>query len=329
MGVKARHASTRSTLRKGVDGVVVRMRGAYSPPVRIALATQRDLPDWEQDDLPFHAALRELGVDLHRPIWDDPEVKWHGYDGCLIRTTWDYMDKAEAFRAWAERVDERIPLFNPAAVVRWNLDKRYLRTLERRGVPHMPTVWIEPGAPIDVAQTMRARGWSRGFLKPVVGCSAQGTLRFSDTPAELADAQQHLESRLQGSGTGMMLQPYLASVERDGEVSALFFDGVLSHGVRKVPVPGDYRVQDDYGASDEPYTFTESELALATHARETAESILGLSGPLLYARADFLRADDGTLRITELELIEPSLFFRHDPAAPMRLARALVQRLGG
>ncbi len=293
--------------------------------MRIALATQRELPGWEKDDRPLHAALDELGVELVQPVWDDPEVDWRRFDGCLIRTTWDYMQKAEAYVAWAQRVGEMIPLFNPARVVRWNLDKHYLRELEDEGIPHLPTVWIEPGAPIDVAETMRARGWSRGFLKPVVGCSAQGTLRFADSPGELADAQQHLESRL-GQGA-MMLQPYLDTVETAGEVSALFFDGRLSHGVRKIPVRGDYRVQDDYGAADEPYRFEGEELALAIRTREAAERRLGLGSPLLYARADFLRRPDGALTVTELELVEPSLFFRHDAEAAGRLARALVERV--
>lgn len=296
--------------------------------MRIALATQRDLPGWEKDDRPFHAALELIGMEVHHPAWDDPEVDWNTFDACLIRTTWDYMAKAEAFRTWAGRVDHHIPLFNPAIVVRWNLDKRYLRALEEAGVPHMPTQWIEPDAPIDVASTMKSRGWHRGFLKPVVGCSAQGTLRFDDAPSDLQRAQAHLESQMATTGHGMMLQPYLPSVETAGEVSALFFDGHFSHGVRKVPVAGDYRVQDDYGASDEPYTFSGAELALATHVRETAERLLGLTRPLLYARADFLRADDGALQITELELIEPSLFFRHDKRAPMRLAQALQRRVG-
>lgn len=293
--------------------------------MRIALATQSDLPGWEKDDRPFHAALRARGVDVVEPVWDDAKVNWSDFDGCLIRTTWDYMQKAEAYAKWADRVAAQIPLFNPAPVVQWSLDKRYLAALEQAEIPHLPTVWIEKGQPIDVAATMRDRGWKRGFLKPVVGCSAQGTLRFDDTPGGLADAQVHLEASLES--VGMMLQPYLETVETQGEVSALFFDGALSHGVRKIPVAGDYRVQDDHGASDEPYTFTSQELAVAERTRRAAETLLGLEVPLLYARVDFLRREDGGLTLTELELIEPSLFFRHDATAPDRLARALISRL--
>lgn len=294
--------------------------------MRLALATQRNLPEWEKDDRPLHEALRRRGMDVVLPAWDDPEVDWSSFDGCLIRTTWDYMNKADAYVAWAERVGAQIPLFNPAPVVRWSLDKRYLAQLEADGIPHAPTVWVAENERIDVGETMRGRGWGRGFLKPVVGCSAQGTLRFDTTAASLERAQRHLESATAG-GLGMMLQPYLETVETEGEVSALFFDGQFSHGVRKVPVSGDYRVQDDYGASDEPYRFTDEELALAVRTREAAERRLGLDAPLLYARADFLRATNGSLSVTELELVEPSLFFRHDDGAADRLAGALLRRL--
>ncbi len=88
-----------------------------------------------------------------------------------------------------------------------------------------------------------------------------------------------------------------------------------------LPVPGDYRVQDDFGASDEPYTLDAAELALG-------REIVGLvQERLLYARVDFLRDDQGQLRLNELELVEPSLFFRHAPRAAEQLARVLLRAL--
>ena len=104
-------------------------------------------------------------------------------------------------------------------------------------------------------------------------------------------------------------------------MSAIFIDGSFTHAVRKVPVPGDYRVQDDFGASDEPTELSPDQLDLA-------RSILDcVDGNLLYARTDFLRDEAGSLRLTELELVEPSLFFRHGPHAGERLADALLARL--
>ena len=144
---------------------------------------------------------------------------------------------------------------------------------------------------------MRELGWKRGFLKPVVGATARETLRFASDHEGLAQAQAHVERLLPDEA--LMLQPYLQSVETDGELSALYFDGEFSHGVRKVPVPGDYRVQDDFGASDEPYTFTEGEVSALGSILRALDVVLHSKfqqeEPLLYARIDVLRDGNGGL----------------------------------
>lgn len=296
-----------------------------APRMRLALATCRSLPDWEVDDRPLREALRDLGAVVEEPAWDDSGVDWRSFDACLIRTTWDYMERRDEYVAWAERAGAATYLFNPAAVVRWNTHKSYLRALEDLGVAIVPTEWLPQGAPSAVGELASRRGWSRAFLKPVIGATARETLRFATDREGLRAAQEHADRLLPTEG--LMLQPYLDRVETDGEVSAIFVDGELTHGVRKVPVAGDYRVQDDFGARDFPYPFADHERALAEKVVATAERVLDLAGPLLYARADFLRGPEGELLLTELELVEPSLFFRHAPAAAGRLAAALLRRL--
>lgn len=297
--------------------------------MRIALATRSNLPDWEVDDRHLHAALDSLGVAFERPVWDDPAVDWSGFDAVLLRTPWDYQDKLPAFMAWVQHVASLTRLFNPAPVVAWNVHKHYLRDLEDAGVPIAPTVWLARGTRADVAAIVRARGWQAGFLKPCVGATARETLRFRTGDAGLAAAQGHVDRLLPDED--LILQPYLSSVETRGEWSAVFLDGRLSHCVRKVPVPGDYRVQDDFGASDQQYQPSTAELELA---HRTMAVLTGAQGPcpaggvpLLYGRTDFLWQDDGSCVLTELEVVEPSLFFRHRPDAGMDLARALLARL--
>ena len=287
--------------------------------MRIALATCSNLPDWEVDDRPLHDALRQRDVDIAEPAWDDESVNWSDFDTVLIRTTWDYVDKIGAFVAWAQRVAQHTQLFNPPNIVHWNTNKTYLRELEEKGAPAIPTVWISPDDDADIASIMKERNWSRAFLKPVVGASASGTLRF--TADETDAAQTHLTDHLARDMT-MMLQPYVATVETEGEYSGIYIDGALAHGVQKVPVPGDYRVQDDYGASDKPWSPADDE-------RAVMDQIMRAAGAkdLLYARVDLLRNDIGELMLTELELVEPSLFFRHGPNTPDLLADALLQRL--
>jgi hypothetical protein len=277
--------------------------------MRLALATCATVPSWEVDDRPFHADLAALGVDVTHAAWDDPSVDWSRFDRVLIRTTWDYQERRDAFVAWAERIP--VPLFNPAPIVRWNTHKSYLRDLESRGVPVIPTEWLATGSRPDIAALCRARDWRRAFLKPCVGATARETLRFD---AGDPRAQAHADRLL--AREDLMLQPYLDRVETDGELSAIFIDGELTHAVRKIPVKGDYRVQDDWGAKDGPVDFPDAALA-----RRAVDAV---GAKLLYARADFLVAPDG-LRLTELELVEPSLFFRHARHAAMKLAAAITR----
>jgi glutathione synthase/RimK-type ligase-like ATP-grasp enzyme len=299
--------------------------------MRIALATCRSLPPHERDDLPLLAALRERGVEVEQLVWDDDAVEWSRFDAVLLRSTWDYQDMHAQFLAWAERVAGCTRLFNPAPLVAWNTHKQYLRELEQHGVPLADTVWFAAKLDHDLAASVRARGITRGFLKPLVGANARSTLRFDATnPTELAAAQDHLTSLTQR--VDMMLQPYLTSVEREGELSGIFFDGVLSHAVRKVPAAGDYRVQDDWGAHDEPVVLEPEALAVceqtfAGMAARFRQRGWDIALPLLYARVDLLRNDGGRWVLNELEIVEPSLFFRHGPMAAHTLARALLSRL--
>lgn len=320
--------------------------------MRIALATCSNLPDWEVDDRPLVTALERRGVEVAEPVWDDSAVDWSRFDACLIRTTWDYMERPDEYLAWAERVAAVTRLFNPPGAVRWNLHKRYLRDLEERRIPTVPTVWLPRGSRPEIADILAERGWRRAFLKPTVGATARETLRFDADREGVARAQAHADRLLPSEG--LMLQPYLARVETEGERSAIFFqissqDGsgrlALSHAVVKRPVPGDYRVQDDFGATDAPVTLEprELEVARATAALVERAGLWNAGEPgdgdrLLYARVDLLRGDpqrdgespDGETEVfvSELELVEPSLFFRHAPEAAEALTGALLRRLG-
>ncbi|MHC5114298.1 MAG: ATP-grasp domain-containing protein [Planctomycetota bacterium] len=287
--------------------------------LRVALPTCENLPSWEIDDRPLHEALAVRDVAVERPAWTDDTVDWSAYDACLIRTTWDYQERLDEFLAWVRATAERTRLFNPLAIVEWNTHKSYLRDVAERGFPTAPTVWLDRGRRVELAGVLADHGWERGFLKPAVGATARETMRFAATGAELASAQEHLDRLLPGED--MLLQPYLARVETEGERSAIFVDGEMTHSVRKIPVPGDYRVQDDFGASDEPVELTEAEL-------DVAHGLMSSIGDgLLYGRVDMLADDGGAPCVTELELVEPSLFFRHAPHAAEHLADALLRRI--
>lgn len=287
--------------------------------MRIALATCAKLPDWEVDDQPLFDALVERGVEIAHPAWDDPHINWANFDACLIRTTWDYAEKRDEFVHWAEEAAKVTHIFNEPKIIRWNTHKSYLRDLQKLGAPIPPTIWCDHGTQVDIQQVLGKQGWNRAIIKPVIGASARETLRFNSEASDLKLAQTHIDRLLQAES--VMIQPFLGRVETEGELSAIFIDGQFTHAVRKIPVPGDYRVQDDFGASDEPAILKEPDYALAKQILSFVDA------DLLYARVDFLIDDDGGLLLSELELVEPSLFFRHGPQAARNLAEALCQRV--
>lgn len=282
--------------------------------MNIALVSCDNLPGWEVDDQPLIEALEAKGATVHCPAWTE-EVDWNLFDISIIRTTWDYHSRKDAFLAWCQKVPR---LYNNAKIVEWNTHKSYLRELEHQGVAIAPTIWVKSGEKIDINHAMDKFNAERGFIKPQVGACASDTLRFNMD--ELETAQEFLESN---SHQDMMVQPYLESVETVGELTAVFIDGEFTHGVQKIPVMGDFRVQDDFGASDMPYSFTPVEI-------ETMERTLDyvpMHEELLYARFDYLRDNGGKLVLNELELVEPSLFFRHSKNSALLFADAIINRV--
>ncbi len=119
-----------------------------------------------------------------------------------------------------------------------------------------------------------------------------------------------------------MIQPYLPSIETEGETSLLFFGGKLSHVVEKRPVPGEFRVQVQYGggyvALPEPPT---DALALAER------TLAAIGEDLLYARIDMARGPDGGWLLMEAELIEPDFYLGTSPEGGKRFAEAVRARL--
>ena len=93
---------------------------------RVAIATCAELPELADDEPMLLDALRVRGVDAAPAVWDDDSVDWGAYDLVVIRSTWDYAARRAEFVNWAERVPR---LLNPAEVIRWNTDKRYLAEL--------------------------------------------------------------------------------------------------------------------------------------------------------------------------------------------------------
>ena len=274
---------------------------------RVALATSSALPDLWDDDAALPGALAALGVDAVPAVWDDAAVDWASYDLVVVRSTWDYTWRREEFLAWADAVPR---LANPAAVLRWNTDKRYLGELAAAGVPVVPTTYVAPGE----AHVVPAH---EHVVKPTVSAGARDTARF----AAGEDSTAHAAALL-AAGRTVMVQPYQAAVDEAGETSLLAFLGELGHAARKAPVLVP-TLADSLAVEVTPREPSPAELAVARQVL----AALPFDAPLLYARVDLVPGPDGPL-LLELEVTEPCLFLQQAPGATERFAAAVVSCLG-
>jgi glutathione synthase/RimK-type ligase-like ATP-grasp enzyme len=283
----------------------------------VALVTSAALPDLYEDDHLLVAALRELGVDPRPTVWSDAGVDWMGFDALVIRSPWDYFVRLREFRAWLDaRIASGVLMMNDASVLDWNFDKKYLQDLATAGVSLVPTIVVPRGSRPDVAELARARGWDDIVVKPTVSGGAYRTHRFRTEDADRFrdEIGTTLEDR------GVLIQPFLPEIQKDGELSLLFFDGVFSHAVRKRPAAGDYRVQFQYGGTSEAI---EPRPEWISGARACIEAAPALP---VYARVDGV-IHDGQFLLMELEVFEPLMFLSRDPQAATRFARAIRSRL--
>ena len=264
-------------------------------------------------DLPLLlAAAHGRGVVADISVWDDPAVDWSSYDAVIVRSCWDYVSRREEFLAWADRVPG---LHNSAQVLTWNTDKVYLKRLGASGVPIIETRW-------DVAPGDDIGDHGEWVVKPTVSAGSRDTARWSTA----AEVWEH-SAALVAAGRTSMTQPYISSVDDEGETAMLYFSGQFSHAIRKGPllVHGEGVRQDrDSRETISPRAPSPDQREIADLVLATTVSLLGLDAPPLYARVDLLTGGDGSPVLIELELAEPSLFLTHSEGAAERLVDAAI-----
>lgn len=299
-------------------------------PKRVGLATCSVLPDLDADDRPLVPALAGRGVTAEPVVWDDPDVDWAEYDLVVVRSTYDYSPRRDQFVEWARSVPR---LANSADVISWNTDKTYLQALDAAGVPVIPTIWLDPERHLSKrAIHTRMPAFGDFVVKPVVSAGAKDTGRYQPvSSASRALAIQHAKSLLD-DGRAVMIQPYVTSVDTQGETCLIFVDGEMRHSVRKnALLTGPSRPTQGLYAQEKmrPVEATDAEIDVARRALTVAHEKLGVEQPFLYARVDLVGREDSPA-VIELELTEPSLWLKHDGGAGTAeaLADAIVARLG-
>ena len=291
----------------------------------VALVTARAARGLDEDMPPLLAAFAAAGADAEIVDWDDPRADWGRFDAALLRSAWDYTERLGEFLAWVGRAAAHTRLLNPEPVVRWNSDKHYLNALADAGVPVVASQFIEPAEPDPAAVLARfvaAHEVGEFVVKPAVGAGSRDARRHPR--ARQAQMLEHVRPLLRAR-RAVLVQPYLESVERDGETALIYIAGAFSHAIRKGPLlPA--------GGAATQALFAPEEITARRPAEEelaVAERILAALPfePLLYARIDLIRDGQGLPRVLELELTEPSLFLTHGPGSAARLAEAALSRV--
>ncbi len=274
-----------------------------------------DHPDEETlfaEDFKLIEALELQGLSAERVSWRRSDEDWSRYDCVLVRSTWDYIDDYELFLQTIGEIEASgARLLNPRQVIQWNSSKRYLGELMSLGASVVPSLILEDGdwSAAEV-QSILAHGESELIVKPLVGVGAFQLRRFTDV---------HDMDKVRRSGEldyPVMVQPFLSSIQSEGEWSFVFGGQQFLYSVLKVPTKGDYRVQVMYGARTLPRKPSDDDLAAARAVLEKVPYQTHL------ARVDMVRMPSGNLALMELELIEPQLYLFDVPEAAQILAEA-------
>jgi glutathione synthase/RimK-type ligase-like ATP-grasp enzyme len=236
----------------------------------------------------------------------------------VIRSVWDYHYRYEEFLDWLSLLERKnVRVFNSVSALRENCNKIYLLKLQEMGVPLVPSVFCRSGETFsqDLSALFEAFKCEELIVKPLVGASSYHIEKIDKT------TQMDFIVYSQDNPCGFIVQKFIPEVLQEGEVSLVYFNGVFSHAVRKKPVQGDFRVQDDYGGT---FEYFEPHLDLRQRADDIARC---LPSDLLYARIDCLWSTS-MFYLMEIELVEPILYL-HDAQCRRRFIDALISRCVG
>jgi glutathione synthase/RimK-type ligase-like ATP-grasp enzyme len=279
----------------------------------IVIATCTAWPELGASDRRLAGALEARGHDVAAAPWNAGFAPFADAAAIVIRATWDYHEAPGAYLAWLERLDPH-RTFNPPSLIRWNLEKTHVLDLARRGatVPRTLAVAADPAA---IGNALDTLGLSHAVIKPLVGASGFGVERVTrgDEAAALKRA------RAAKTTDRVLVQEFLPAIA-GGELAGVFFDGVFSHTLRRVPAAGEFRINSRYGgrmhaADVPPDVVAQMERVLALVPERP-----------LYARVDGV-VQDGRFVVMEVEVNEPGLGLDLAPGAAERFADALLARL--
>lgn len=251
------------------------------------------------DDLTLKTALESRGHQVHLVNWDNGTYDFVQDDFAIIRSCWDYDEQVDVFIKKIENISSKTRLVNPFETIKKNSNKIYLENLKLLGIPIVDSVFIHSLAALEdgLAQITS----DQIILKPTVSASGKNThlLKKSDPDLYMLAASLLTKSSI-------LLQPYLSSIETEGERSTVVINNNIAFTMLKRPAPGQYLVHNHKGGTYTPDQVLEKDMPFI----EKVISHLPLN--TAYVRIDYLY-EKGEPRLLELEMIEPNLYLHQNP----------------
>ena len=254
--------------------------------------------------------LEKLNLKTIKKDWNDHKFKWSSTKSAIFRSTWDYFDQFSNFRSWLDIVKEQCFLINPYEQINWNLDKHYLLDLQKKDIPIVESVFVPKKKELDLETISRTKNWKNIVVKPTISGAARHTYHLKKN--EIKNFQNKWLSLT--NDEDFMVQEFQKNILSSGEIAVMLFGGEYSHSVLKKAKKGDFRVQDDFGGSVEIINPSTEIIDLA---EKTVKSLKTMP---LYARVDIILDNGNSPVISELELIEPELWFRFKEESAYKLA---------
>ena len=254
--------------------------------------------------------LEKLNLKTIKKDWNDTNFNWSSTKSAIFRSTWDYFDQFSNFRNWLDIVKDQCYLINPYGQINWNLDKHYLLDLQKLDLPIVESIFVSKKTQLNLETISKSKNWKDIVIKPTISGAARHTYHLKND--EIKKFQDKWVSLT--NNEDFMVQEFQKNILSSGEIAVMLFGGEYSHSVLKKAKKGDFRVQDDFGGSVEKIN---PSLDIIKLAEKTIKSLKTMP---LYARVDIIFDNGNKPVISELELIEPELWFRFKKESAYKLA---------
>lgn len=284
-----------------------------SKPTFAILVSQKYSLSHHPDDLALQSTLHKLGCNASIVPWDDTSVSYQQFDTAVVRSCWDYQHRLPEFIKRMQAIEQHCRLVNNASTIIWNSNKRYLQWLSDHEVPTVPSFFI------DDHMNLTPFCWNfstdKVIVKPSIGASGHHT--YLVDAQDFNSIKKHVLHLTRNQSA--VLQPFIKSVQTDGERSAVIIDGDPVFAMKKKPAENGFLVHEHWGG-------TYSETFLTHKDRLFLKHLIKVLNPIpMFMRVDFLYDEQQQPLLLELEMIEPNLYLSRNPLGLKKLCNALIR----